>query len=74
MVRPSKPGWFLKEAESATEDEIMAWCKERMAKFKVPTQVEFRDELPKTTVGKILRRVLVEEHIQAEEQAAEEIA
>jgi len=61
----------LKEGESATEDDIIAWCKERMASFKVPTQVEFRDELPKTTVGKILRRVLVEEQIQAEEQAAE---
>jgi long-chain acyl-CoA synthetase len=43
-----------------------------MAPFKVPTQVEFRDELPKTTVGKILRRVLVEENMQGEEQAAEE--
>ena len=61
----------LKEGESATEDEIVAWCKERMAPFKVPTQVEFRDELPKTTVGKILRRVLVDEHMQGEEQAAE---
>ncbi len=61
----------LKEGESATEDEIVAWCKERMAPFKVPTQVEFRDELPKTTVGKILRRVLVEEQMQGEEQAAE---
>ena len=61
----------LKEGESATEDEIIAWCKERMAPFKVPTQVEFRDELPKTTVGKILRRVLVDEHMQGEEQTAE---
>jgi long-chain acyl-CoA synthetase len=42
-----------------TADEIRAWCKERMAPFKVPTQVEFRSELPKTTVGKILRRELV---------------
>jgi long-chain acyl-CoA synthetase len=48
----------LKENEVATVDEIRAWCKERMAPFKVPTQVEFRDELPKTTVGKILRREL----------------
>jgi long-chain acyl-CoA synthetase len=61
----------LKEGESATEDEIVAWCKERMAPFKVPTQVEFRNELPKTTVGKILRRVLVEEYMQGEEQVAE---
>jgi len=49
----------LIEGESATEDEIKEWCKERLAKYEVPTQVEFRDELPKTTVGKILRRELV---------------
>jgi len=48
----------LKEEGSATVDEIRAWCKERLAAFKVPTHVEFRDELPKTTVGKILRRDL----------------
>lgn len=49
----------LKPGESADADEIRAWCKENLAVFKVPTQVEFRDELPKTTVGKILRRELV---------------
>jgi len=49
----------LKEGETATEDEIKDWCKDRLAKFKVPTHVEFRSELPKTTVGKILRRELV---------------
>jgi long-chain acyl-CoA synthetase len=48
----------LKEGETATVDELRAWCKERLAAFKVPTHVEFRDELPKTTVGKILRREL----------------
>jgi len=49
----------VRPGERLTEDEVKAWCKERMAVFKVPTQVEFRDELPKTTVGKILRRELV---------------
>lgn len=49
----------LKPNETATADEIREWCKERMAAFKVPTHVEFRDELPKTTVGKVLRRELV---------------
>ncbi|MEJ2013546.1 MAG: long-chain fatty acid--CoA ligase, partial [Anaerolineales bacterium] len=49
----------LKPGETATEEEIREWCKERMAPFKVPTQVEFRKELPKTTVGKVLRRELV---------------
>jgi long-chain acyl-CoA synthetase len=35
-----------------------------MAPFKVPTEVEFRDELPKTTVGKVLRRELVRQHME----------
>ena len=47
------------------EEEIRAFCKENMAPFKVPSQVEFRDELPKTTVGKILRRELVRQHKEA---------
>ncbi len=55
--------WVVaKPGVSLTEDEIKEWCRERLAKFKVPTQVEFRDQLPKTTVGKILRRELVREH------------
>ena len=52
----------VKPGQTMTEDEVKDWCKERMAKFKVPTLVEFRQELPKTTVGKILRRELVREH------------
>jgi len=55
----------LKPGETADEDEIRAWCKERMAPFKVPTQVEFRAELPKTTVGKVLRRELVRQDREA---------
>jgi long-chain acyl-CoA synthetase len=51
----------LKPGETATVDEIVAFCKERLAPYKVPRQVEFRSELPKTMVGKFLRRVLVEE-------------
>ncbi|MBC7264302.1 MAG: long-chain fatty acid--CoA ligase [Chloroflexi bacterium] len=52
---------LLKEGETATAEEIIEYCKGKMAKFKVPTLVEFRTELPKTMVGKILRRILVEE-------------
>jgi long-chain acyl-CoA synthetase len=52
----------LKPDAAVTMDEIRAWCKERMAAYKVPTHIEFRDELPKTTVGKILRRELVRQH------------
>ncbi len=51
----------LKEGETATEEEIIQFCRENMAPYKVPKFVEFRTELPKTIVGKILRRVLVEE-------------
>ena len=41
-----------------TEEEVTAYCKEKLAAYKVPKLVEFVDELPKTAVGKILRREL----------------
>jgi len=56
----------LKPGETATEDELKTFCKESLASYKVPTHYEFRDELPKTTVGKILRRELVRQHKEAE--------
>jgi long-chain acyl-CoA synthetase len=52
----------LKPGEAATEEELREWCKDKLAKYKVPTIIEFRSELPKTTVGKILRRELVRQH------------
>jgi long-chain acyl-CoA synthetase len=55
----------VRPGESLSDEEVKEWCKERMAKFKVPTHVEFRNELPKTTVGKILRRELVRQHHEA---------
>ncbi|HET9269050.1 MAG TPA: long-chain fatty acid--CoA ligase [Vicinamibacterales bacterium] len=48
----------LKPGASATEDDVRAYCRERLAPYKVPGRVEFRTELPKTMVGKILRRAL----------------
>jgi long-chain acyl-CoA synthetase len=51
----------LKEGEAATPEEIIEFSRERMSRYKVPTQVEFRKELPKTMVGKVLRRQLIEE-------------
>lgn len=51
----------LKEGATATVAELTAFCKLHMAAFKVPTQIEFRTELPKSMIGKVLRRVLVEE-------------
>jgi len=50
-----------KEGTQPTVEELTAFCKRELASFKVPTQFEFRKELPKTMVGKVLRRVLVEE-------------
>jgi long-chain acyl-CoA synthetase len=52
----------LKPGTSATEDEVRTYCRERLAPYKVPSRVEFRKELPKTMVGKILRRALAADH------------
>jgi long-chain acyl-CoA synthetase len=49
----------LKPGQSATVDELMAFCKERLTNYKRPSIIEFRDSLPKTMVGKVLRRQLV---------------
>jgi len=49
--------------DKVSEEEIIQFCRERLAAYKVPRIVEFRDELPKSAVGKILRRVLREEEI-----------
>jgi long-chain acyl-CoA synthetase len=57
----------LKEGETASEEEILAFCRENLAVYKVPRFVEFRDELPKTMVGKILRRVLLDEELEETE-------
>ncbi|MEM2070234.1 MAG: long-chain fatty acid--CoA ligase [Archaeoglobaceae archaeon] len=46
-----------------TEEELMKFCKEKLAPYKVPRSIEFRDELPKTLVGKVLRRALREEEL-----------
>ncbi|NNJ13277.1 long-chain fatty acid--CoA ligase [Chloroflexales bacterium ZM16-3] len=50
-----------KDGESPTAEEIREFCKLHLAPYKVPREVEFRAELPKTMVGKVLRRVLVDE-------------
>jgi long-chain acyl-CoA synthetase len=55
-----------KAGETITEDEITAHCKERLAAYKVPKQIALVDELPKSTVGKILRRELREQEPGAE--------
>ena len=50
----------LRAGHTATEDELRAFCREKLAPYKVPPRVEFRSELPKTMIGKVLRRALVE--------------
>jgi long-chain acyl-CoA synthetase len=49
-----------KPGKTATAEDIVAYCREHLTGYKVPREVEFRDELPKTNVGKILRRALRE--------------
>ncbi len=48
----------LKEGETGTEEEFIAYCKDKLAAYKLPTMIEFRDELPKTNVGKVLKKDL----------------
>ncbi|MCR4407027.1 MAG: long-chain fatty acid--CoA ligase [Anaerolineae bacterium] len=57
----------LKEGETATEEEVLEFCRQNLAPYKVPKFVEFRDELPKSMVGKILRRVLLEEELKKQQ-------
>ncbi len=52
----------LRSGQSADEAALRAFCRERLAPYKVPSRIEFRTELPKTLIGKVLRRALREEH------------
>jgi long-chain acyl-CoA synthetase len=51
----------LKPGETATAEEILAFCKDHMAAYKRPKYIEFRDTLPMSNVGKVLRRLLRDE-------------
>jgi len=53
----------LKDGEITNDKEIIGFCKEKLAPYKVPKQVEFRKALPKSAVGKVLRKVLRDEEI-----------
>lgn len=50
--------FIVKKDPSLTEEEVLSYCREQLTAYKVPKKIEFRDELPKTNVGKILRRAL----------------
>jgi len=60
----------LRKGETATPEEIIKWSRNELTGYRVPKQVEFRDSLPETLVGKVLRRVLVEEEKQKQKEAA----
>ncbi len=50
----------LREGEKMTKEEVITYCQERIANYKVPRYVEFRKSLPKTPTGKVLKRALRE--------------
>ena len=54
----------LKEGEAATKEELIDFCKKELAKYKLPTEIEFRKDLPKTNIGKILRKQLRAEEME----------
>jgi long-chain acyl-CoA synthetase len=61
----------LKPGETATAQEIRAFCRERLAHYKEPRAVHFRDKLPKSMAGKVLRRALLEEELARTKEAAD---
>ena len=50
----------VKPGESLTEEEIVNYCRDRLAAYKVPKKIEFLESLPKSAIGKILRREIKE--------------
>ena len=54
--------YVVKKDPSLTEEELLDYCHKSLTKYKVPRFVEFIDEVPKSNVGKILRRVLKDKH------------
>ncbi len=60
----------LKPGSTATDQEIVAFCRERLAAYRVPREIEFRTDLPKSQIGKVLRRALREEERAKREAAA----
>ena len=56
----------VKQGQQVSEAELDEFCRQRLAAYKVPRVYEFRDQLPKTMVGKVLRRKLLEESLDNE--------
>jgi long-chain acyl-CoA synthetase len=53
--------YVVRKDEALTVDELRDFCRENLTAYKVPKRIEFRETLPKTNVGKVLRRALKEE-------------
>ena len=62
--------FVVKTSSKLTEAELREFCRERLTAYKVPRNIEFRDELPKTNVGKILRRQLRDEEVKKKKESA----
>ena len=58
----------LKTGETASAEELLAFCQNKLARYKWPTSIEFRDDLPKTNVGKILKKALRAEALKSAAQ------
>ncbi|UII56906.1 fatty acid--CoA ligase family protein [Cytobacillus spongiae] len=57
--------FVVRKNPALTEEELLAYCKEHLAKYKIPSSIEFLDELPKNTTGKILRKALKTQVLQS---------
>jgi long-chain acyl-CoA synthetase len=53
----------FKGGQTATEEEIIKFCRQKLAAYKAPKLIEFREALPKSAVGKVLRKVLRDEEL-----------
>ncbi|MFG1490579.1 long-chain fatty acid--CoA ligase, partial [Oceanospirillum sp. HFRX-1_2] len=66
--------FLVRRDENLTVKEVQEYCRSHLTGYKVPKQVEFRDELPKTNVGKVLRRTLRDEELANIKQKQSQVA
>ncbi len=60
----------LKPGASATAEEVLAHCRQNLSRYKIPVAIEFRVELPRTFIGKVLRRALAEDRVEHADRGA----
>jgi long-chain acyl-CoA synthetase len=58
MTKKQVKLFVVKKDENLDQDTLLEWCRHNMTSYKVPKEITFMDALPKSTVGKILRRAL----------------